>query len=279
MKQQVHFNKNAIKALAIDLDGTSLRSDSVMSPRTQDALKACLSRGIKVLISTGRSPVAAKPFSDALALDGPMVFYNGAAVIDLPSGKIVKSSLLSGECSRFCVELAEKHDVHFHAFLTDHNLVYAKQRAESDAYEKRTGLQGIKTDMRALFGKDGKAAAGCIKGMFVGEDAALTLVQKELKQHCTVEVYCARSHVTYLEVMSSSVSKGIALKQALELRGLSAAETIAFGDSENDLPMAEVAACFYAPENALPVVKEKALSVFPTNDEDGLAWFLEHFIL
>jgi hydroxymethylpyrimidine pyrophosphatase-like HAD family hydrolase len=49
-----------VKALALDLDGTILRPDATLSGRTIRTLKACMARGIGVIICTGRSSNASE---------------------------------------------------------------------------------------------------------------------------------------------------------------------------------------------------------------------------
>jgi len=268
-----------IRALALDLDGTSLLPDSTMGERTIAALRGCLDRGIAVLLCTGRSPVAAEPFRKAIGAEGPMVFYNGAAVIDAPSGKLLAGTLLAADIAAACVSIARREDLHFHTFLQDDRLVYDRHRAEAEAYRLRTGLIGTETDMGALFSEGGEGVSGCIKGMFIAEADKLDPIQDELDARFGGRIYRARSHSTFLEVMAAGVSKGAALRLALELRGLSPAETLALGDAENDLPMLEAAGYAVAPANATDAVRSRAHRVVASNVEEGPARFIEEFLL
>jgi Cof subfamily protein (haloacid dehalogenase superfamily) len=274
-----NFHPSRIKAVAIDLDGTTLRPDSTMGGRTIAALRSCLERGIQVIIASGRSPVAAEQFRKAIGAEGPMVFYNGAAVIDSPSGAIRASTLLKRNISLFCAETSRDMDVHFHAFLPGDRLVFAKERAESATYAQRTGLRGDVVDLVDLFGPRGSAASGCIKGMFIAEPAVLDRVQAKLDAAYGDLVYRARSHATFLEVMAAGVSKGQALKTALELRGLKGEDILVFGDAENDLPMFGLTRYSAAPANAEDRIRSAALWVVPSNTEEGPAQFLEERIL
>jgi hypothetical protein len=263
-----------IKAVAIDLDGTTLRSDGTMGETTQRALKQCMERGMDVIICTGRSPVAAEPYRLLLDCRGPMVYYNGAAVIDMPSGILRAGTLVQPDIIQGCVEISRHRDIHFHVFLSGDRLVYEREREETALYEGRTGLKGNSVDMEALFSSGEGSRLGCIKGMFIADPKILDVVEAELDKRFDGRIYKARSHANYLEVMAAGVSKGDGLSVALQLRGIPPEAAIAFGDAENDLPMADVAGYFITPANAIGVVKERAFTVVETNDNEGPGKFL-----
>jgi hypothetical protein len=266
-----------IKAIAIDLDGTTLRSDGTMGALTQKALRSCQARGIQIILCTGRSPIAAEPYRALLGATGPMVFYNGAAVIDVPAGTLCAGTLVPPDIIRGCVDLARQRDIHFHVFLSDDRLVYERERAETALYKGRTGLEGTPVDLQELFTSGEASLQGAIKGMFIADPSLLDPVEAELDKRFDGRIYRARSHANYLEVMAAGVSKGYGLAVALQLRGVNPQAVLAFGDAENDLPMAEVAGHFIAPENALQSVRLRAARVVASNDDEGpgnLLWQL-----
>ncbi|MCL2232927.1 MAG: HAD family hydrolase, partial [Treponema sp.] len=84
----------SIKALFLDMDGTILAPGAVLSERTIRAVKACQQRGLKAFIATGRAIGGTEPFREALGLEGPMIYCNGAIVLDMPSGRILSTTLL-----------------------------------------------------------------------------------------------------------------------------------------------------------------------------------------
>lgn len=263
-----------IQAIAIDLDGTMLRSDGTMGDLTRNALSLCRERGIQVIICTGRSPQAAEPYWKTLDSSGPMVFYNGAAVIDVPSGRLCAGTLVPPDIILGCVEISRRRDIHFQAFLSGDRLVYERERAETALYEGRTGLKGTPFDMKTLFNSREGSQQGCIKGMFIADPFILDSVEAELDARFDGRIYRARSHDNYLEVMAVGVSKGYGLSVALQLRGIGPEATVAFGDAENDLPMADAAAWFIAPANAIESVKARASMIVDSNDAEGPGKFL-----
>ncbi len=274
------------KAVAVDLDGTLLHSDSVMGEKTRIVLSRCLESGLAVLLCTGRSPVAAEKYRAAIGTEGPMVFYNGAAVIDQPAGRLLSSTLLNRANVIKALGIARRFDIHFHVFLQDNRLVYEKERPEAELYASRTGLRGEVYDIEDLlcqggasYGLPNGSIDGVVKAMFIGEDAKLKAAEAAIDESLGGGVYRARSHKNYVELMASGVSKGAALRIALAARGINQSQVLAMGDGENDLPMLETVAFFAAPANAAAVVKARAAYITPPADEDGPAGFLEQYLL
>ncbi|MFA6505602.1 MAG: Cof-type HAD-IIB family hydrolase [Treponemataceae bacterium] len=266
------------RAVAVDLDGTALRPDSTLSERNLAALKACADRGIAVVIVTGRSPRAAEKFRALLQSTGPMVYYNGAAVVDAPSGKVLASTLVPTDVVAGCLEVARRLGLHFQAFLSDDRLVCRTDTPERAAYQVRTGLQGDILDFDQLLSLSGANAPSFIKCMFIAEPDKLDEAQLSVDSLFGTRVYRTRSTSTFLEVMNNGVNKGHALKVALNLRGVEAEDCVAFGDMENDISMLEAVGWGVAMANAEANVKHKADDVAFSNVEDGVAVYLESLL-
>jgi Cof subfamily protein (haloacid dehalogenase superfamily) len=265
-----------IKALALDLDGTTLRPDASLSARTLGALKACLDRGIQVILCTGRSPEAAEVYRSAIGTEGPMVYFNGAEVVDMPGGTVLEAFLLPAAAARHCVQLSRETGVYLHMFFPGPQgeiLLSERLTEETEFYRRRTGLLPAVADLEEVLGHSN--VTGCIKAMFIGEGEKLEAVQARLEKELPGEISQARSSSTFLEVMLHGVSKGRGLLSAMDKRSLKAEELIAFGDEENDLPMFAVSGYAVAPANARQTVREAANAVIGSNDEDGVAAYLE----
>jgi hydroxymethylpyrimidine pyrophosphatase-like HAD family hydrolase len=277
-----------IKALALDLDGTALLPGNIFSRRTLDALKACMKRDIKIIISTGRSVEAAEKYRAVMETEGPMVYFNGAEVVDMPSRKILSASLLAPEAAVFCTELSRSMGIHFQVFLpgkpgdgkkplSPEFLLIEKESPEADMYRGHTGLVPVTGDIIQAVSAPG--CGGCIKGMFITDPSIHEVIREKLNRRFGNSVAVVRSYPTFLEVMRAGVSKGEGLKTAMTLRGLEAGEVIALGDEENDLPMFGAAGFAAAPANAGEKVKKAADIVIGANSEDGVAAFIEKTFL
>ena len=83
----------------------------------------------------------------------------------------------------------------------------------------------------------------------------------------------------YTIVTHPAADKARALEMVLEKLGVAPDEAIAMGDSESDLGLLQMAGLGIAMGNSPDEVKRSALHIAPTNDEDGVAWALQRFVL
>ena len=86
------------------------------------------------------------------------------------------------------------------------------------------------------------------------------------------------SEPEYLEVLSANANKGLGLKALSEALGIAQGETAAIGDYLNDIEMIQWSGIGAAMGNALPEVKVSADIVVPTNEEAGVAYFIDYLI-
>lgn len=173
----MEFQKDRIRAIAIDLDGTTLGADAVLSDRTRRALRACISGGLRVIIATGRSVNAAEAYRNAIGIQGVVVYYNGAITLDMPAKNILDSHFIGQDVISCCVDIAHERGVHFHVFLCNttggfsETLMAERSSEATAAYRNRTGLDFLYGDLHKALPDDDSLR--CIKGIFIGEEPEL----------------------------------------------------------------------------------------------------------
>ena len=273
----------AIKALALDLDGTALLPDTSMGERTARCLRRLAARGIQVIICTGRAIEASHRYYSAIGAEGPMVFFNGAEVAQVPDVKVIESRLMGLDVVGYGIDLARSMGVHFQMFLPPGRgpkregpweaLVIDKMRPEARMYQDHAGVRPVVADMKAAMAEPG--LEGCVKAAFITDPGLHEAIRRKMLDRFGSRIYIARTYPTFLEVMDAGASKGEGLKTVMALRGLRPQEVIACGDEENDLPMFAVAGFSAAPSSAKEKVRQAADAVFGPCDEEGLAGFLE----
>jgi len=277
MRKEIDVSK--IKALAIDLDGTALLPDTSMGERTVRCLRGLVDRGIQVMLCTGRAIESSQRYYSAIGATGPMVFFNGAEVAEVPDVKIITSNLMRLDVIDYGLELARSMDIHYQVFFPPRGgpweaLLIEKQRPEAEMYRNHTGIVPVVVDLKAVLAEPD--VKGGIKAMYICDPALHDEIRRKIGERFGDSIYMARSFPTFLEIMNEGVSKGDGLKTAMECRGLKMEELIAFGDEENDLPMFGVAGFSAAPSNAKEKVRQAADFFFGSNAEEGLAAFLEN---
>ena len=107
----------AIRCVALDLDGTTLNSQGKLSERTRQAIRAALERRIHVIVASGR-PVSSLP-EEVVGIPGIRyaVTSNGAAVRDLETGEILREYKLTPKAAEEILKLTEGMDVAYETFI------------------------------------------------------------------------------------------------------------------------------------------------------------------
>ena len=281
-----NFEAKKIKALAVDLDGTVLARGAMLSERTARTIKLCVERGLRVILCTGRAIEAAEPYRSAFGATGPMVYYNGAVVLDTPENKILKTALMDKTATGVCVDIARDMGVHCQLYVLNEvnpaggnriPLLTERDTPEREMYHKHTGILAELVDLKEVLASPD--LQGCVKAMFLAEPEVLAEVRSRLERHFGDSAYIARTANTFLEVLDPKASKGLGLKFVMEQFSLKKEEMIAFGDEENDIPMFKVCGCSAATANAKDNVKAVANIVIGSNADDGVAAFLEEFLI
>jgi Cof subfamily protein (haloacid dehalogenase superfamily) len=239
-----------------------------------------MARGIQVMFCTGRAIEAAQTYYNAIGAEGPMVFFNGAEVAEVPNVKLLSSHLLDLDVVDYGIDLARSMDVHYQVFFPPHGgawekLRIEKQRSESEMYSQHTGITPELTDLKAAIAAPD--LQGVIKAMFIAEPAVLAEIRPKLVERFGGRIYITGSYPTFLEIMNAGVSKGEGLKTIMEYRCLKPEEVLACGDEENDLPMFKVAGFSAVPSSAKEKIRQAADIVFGSNAEEGLAGFLDEY--
>jgi len=286
------FDPKKIKALAIDLDGTILLPNTTLGERTLACIKKLISNGMEIIIATGRAIEASERFRTAMVAQGPMVYFNGAEVVDMPSGKILHTDLIGKDVVDCCTDIARSLGIHYQVYLPagispetgkrDVNqkweaLLIEKFGPEAQLYKNHTGIEPVIVDLKSTAALPD--LEGGIKGMFIADPSLHDEIRKRINGRFGGKISVMRSFPTFLEVTNSGVSKGEGLKIAMEYKGLKPEEVIAFGDEENDLPMYGAAGFFAVPKNARANIQEAADFVYGSNADEGLAEYLEKTFL
>ena len=263
------MKKSSIKAIAFDMDGTLLTNDKQISPRTRRCFEALEDRGVALVLSTGRSFEALEPYKNDLNLNHPVICYNGARVLG-NNGGLIKDHLLQDDISRYIIAFARKEDVHIQIYRNG-KLYFEKRTPEADFYENHVNIKGT------IVNFDDFNPPGFTKIMYLGDHEYLeglgTAIEKNFRENLSVMF----SNPIFLEFMDGGVSKGRALFDVADYLDIGIDNIMAFGDGQNDISMIDTAGIGVAMDNATDEVKAVADSIALSNNDDGVAVFLEEF--
>jgi Cof subfamily protein (haloacid dehalogenase superfamily) len=258
------------RLVATDLDGTLLRGDLTVSPRTRTALAAASRAGARHLVVTGRPAASCREFLVAMGYRGLAVCGQGAQLYDATADRLLVSAALDRDLARSVVERTEEA-------LAAGPLELAVVTAAPEnrfvvtagfAAGRRPGWDDV-VDREALW-------AGPIEKVLMRHrEVADDRVAAAAARVGAGEVSVTHSEKGMIEVLPTGVTKAVGLGLAAERMGFTPADTIAFGDMPNDIPLLGWAGYGVAMGNAHPDLIALADEVAPRNDEDGVAVVLE----
>ncbi|MHC3471274.1 HAD-IIB family hydrolase [Streptomyces sp. 7R007] len=268
------------RLIATDLDGTLLRDDKSVSPRTVAALAAAEEAGIEVFFVTGRPARWMDVVSDHVHGHGLAICGNGAAVVDLHGGpgahRFVKVRELARENALDAVRLLRE---------AAPGTVYAVEQTygfhQEPEYPKLH--MEIPDELRPaedLLAPDGPGAAEPVLKILayhpsLDPDGFLTTARLAIGDRANVT---RSSPSALLEISGPGVSKASTLALCCAERGISHEEVVAFGDMPNDVEMLTWAGRSYAMGNAHPDVIAAASGRTVANNDDGVAVVIERML-
>jgi Cof subfamily protein (haloacid dehalogenase superfamily) len=254
------------RLFAIDLDDTLLGPDHRISPRNADAIAALRGENVIVVIASGRMYETSLPFVRQLELDTPVICYNGAMVKHPGTGDVWLAAQAPADIADEVRDFADRNGYQLNYYMPGH--LYTKADTEwSQLYHRRTGasMEVLPDFTRALHGTTP------IKMIIVDSPQKTDELLPQMRERYAGKLYVTKSNDEYLEFLPLNVSKGRALAVVAGRYGVPQPETMAIGDSWNDIPMLEWAGLGVAVGNAKPDVKAAAKRIVATNAEDGVA--------
>ena len=275
------------RLLALDIDGTLLRTDKTLSPRTRAAVDAARARGVHVALVTGRRYPSARKVADELGGDVPLVLHNGALILDVDDGRtdILRCRPLPRALALETVEVGRRHgaDPVVHCGHRGEGRLLVHEGPYSStllAYY----LDKSHPDVTACVAFEEALTEDPLQVMFGGGLAEMATLLPELAaalgDRVKIErtVYPAQG-VGLLDILEKSVGKAEALRFLQRRWDVSAEDTVAIGDNWNDREMLTGAGRGLVMGNADPALHELGLEVLPTNDQDGVAVAIEKYVL
>jgi Cof subfamily protein (haloacid dehalogenase superfamily) len=263
-----------IRLVALDLDGTLISASLRVSERVKDAIARARTAGVNFTMVTGRMFAAAKPFARAIGIDGPIVCYQGAATYVVATGERLFHYPLPVSVTEDVLATALADGVRALGYHDD--TLYADG---TDAYTKEyTDLARVDAhvvgSLQDFFRERRSTKVVCVTDIR-NADAYV----ERLKSLLGERAYVTRSQPQFVEVIDPGVDKGRALAAVAELYGVQIDETMAIGDSWNDVPLLAAAGFSVAMGTAPQELLARADAVVAGVERDGVAEAIERFVL
>jgi len=258
--------------IVLDLDGTLLTDEKVISEKTAHTLKQAREQGHQVMIATGRPYRASEIYYKQLDLITPIVNFNGAFV---HHPKDVKWKTIHETISlpivRDVIDAMQDFDIH--------NII---AEVMDDVYLEKHDAKLL--DILS-FG-DPIIKEGDIRKSLKDDPTSL-LIQANSKTVEPIRKHLAELHAEVIdhrrwgapwdviEIVRHGLNKAVGISHVSKWLDIPRDRIIAFGDEDNDLEMIDYAGVGVAMGNGIDRLKSIANEVTLTNNEDGIAEFLK----
>lgn len=264
------------KLIAMDLDGTLNNDQKNITPITRASLIAAQQRGVGLVLASARPSPGLYRERDELELTrygGILMSYNGGRIVDAATGRVLYETAMEMEDARRLLRQLEQLPVT--PILDDGVQFYVTDpKGYKIEYECRNnGMVCTQVENLADF-----LPFAPVKILMSVQPEQLPRVQAEIRSFLPEGLTVVQTAPFYLEILPEIIHKGNGLIQICKYLGLDVAQTMAFGDAENDIPMLRAAGLGVAMGNAAQPVKEAADYVTLSNNQDGIAAALEQFL-
>ena len=252
-----------IKAAFFDVDGTLLSHKTrKVCQSTYDAIAALQEKGILCVVATGRQitamdklPVGVIPFDAYLTVNGQMLHDK--------QRKLLFGVPIEGKCKEFLIRSFREHT--YPALMVEADRMYVNYISDH-VIDVQEAISTAMPEVAEYTGADIYQVC-----------AYLRPEEEHLLDPIVGESVLSRWTYGGMDVIAKGGGKMKGIQRYLEMKGIKAEETIAFGDAENDLEMLKFAGIGVAMGNGEEQVKAQADYVTADVDDDGIAKALRHF--
>ena len=265
------------KIIAVDIDGTLLNSKSKISEKTQKALENALREGNIVVIASGRDPKGVIQYAEALKLDqydGLLSNYNGARITNYDTQELLINHTLDLSEMKKLLAFSEDLDINYTIYYDGKCYTNSMDTYKLKDTSSKNNMEII-YDPKLSYNIDFEPN----NVLFACHPDKINESIAKIDDVFNDKFTFVKSTPYYYEVMPKGISKGKSLLEIAKYYDIPIEDTIAFGDEENDLTMIEAAGIGVAMGNAIDLVREAADYITLSNDEDGIADYLEKFVL
>lgn len=261
-----------------DLDGTLLNSNDQISEYSIRTINGLVAKGMQFTYATARSLVSASVVAKGLSTTIPIIAYNGVLIMNPETGEVLSFLSFTEEETAYAIDILRGHG--------GNPLVYAYvDGVERVSYVTGRENEGIRRYLDVRKGDRRFRPLADETCLYQGDIFYFTCIadREELLPLYEIFVRDERFRTTlqqelyrpeyFLEIMPKKASKAEAIKRLKEIWHCD--KVVSFGDAVNDIPMFEISDECYAVANAVPELKAHATGVIASNDEDGVAKWLE----
>jgi len=268
-----------IQMIALDMDNTLLLPSKTLSEKSTHVLRKLHQNGKKIVLTTGRPFPNVKNFVTQLGLNQPddhVILFNGGLIKNIYTDQNIldKHFILEDVTDIFNVIA----NLNLSIDIVSHDSVFSIKDFGKSHYVDLVGqlIPYFESTLNQL-----PQAITFNKFVVCATESQLDYLETVLQHtpRLTQNLSFVRSRRILLEFIPHGVNKGTALSKLLTHFSLTSDNLMAFGDEENDLTMLKLAKVSVAMDNAIPSIKQVANHTTKSNQQDGVAVFLEKYFV
>ncbi|MFL0247309.1 Cof-type HAD-IIB family hydrolase [Candidatus Clostridium stratigraminis] len=265
------------KLLAVDMDGTLLNSDKIISNTNKEAIKNAIKKGTKVVITSGRGLKGLEKYLKEVNLTGEnqyLIGNNGGTIYRTSDFKCIAYKGLRGKDFKKIHSMSRKYG--FNMIGYTHEGVITAEENELSRFEAKF----LETAVKTINIETGINDEDEVAKIILSQKRKLFFTKKhELPEKFLSDYNVVKTSPRIFEVMDKDCNKGYGVKALADKLGIKKEEVICIGDQANDIEMITYAGLGVAMGNAIEEVKAAAQYITSDNDNDGVAKAIEKFIL
>ena len=269
-----------IKIVATDMDGTLLDPRGQLDlPRLEKILDKLDHRGVRFVIATGNEVHRMRQLLGHLAERVVLVVANGARIFE--NNELLQAQTWDDAMVDRALAHFKGRECQDQFVVTAMNGGFVKEGTvftELDKFMTPEMIEKLYQRMNFVDEFDPNLFGGVLKmSMVVGEERSESVLQ-EINDLFDGHVRAVSSGYGCIDILQDRIHKAWGLVELLKRWNLKPEQIMAFGDSENDIEMLELAGISYAMENAEEAVKRVATKVAPANSQAGVYKVLENWL-
>ncbi len=263
-----------------DLDGTLLNTKDRINQKSIEIINGLIRKGMLFTYATARSLVSASVVAEGLTTDIPVIAYNGVLIINPSTNEILSQESFSEEERSAVIRVLNQYDVYpmVYTYLGNVEKVLWMPDKENEGVKRYLNSRQGDKRFEPVTAKSGLYRGDMFYFTCIGEREELQpiydIFSVDERFRCTIQQELYRPEY-WCEIMPAKATKAEAIKKLKKLWNCD--RIVSFGDAVNDIPMFEISDECYAVENAVAELKAKATGIIGSNEDDGVArWLEEH---
>jgi Cof subfamily protein (haloacid dehalogenase superfamily) len=273
-----------VRLLAIDIDGTILNPEFVISGKDLAAIRRAHDEGVEVVLGTGRRHTFALPIAEQFGFDIWILSSNGAITRSLAGETFHRDLLPTETCRKLCAAMKEFRGNTVLTFDTENKGAIVLEHMDELTNVIQRWLEKNLQYIEFVIPIEDSLITDPVQAMFCGSLSRMRQVLAELaasgleEDTTIVRTEYPGRDLTIVDILNTGCSKGHALERWAKHRGIPRKQVMAIGDNYNDVEMLAFAGRPFIMGNAPAELHNRGWTVTLSNAENGVATAIEQVL-